>query len=209
MKSLYSLILLSLLVGCSSDYQIAKTNPTPYTTGEEITLFEKPSEFARKLGTIPIDEEIIGTGRYIRWVETTYNGKTGFVLDNNLLTKAEAEKTKEERKYKKEVEDQRTVFFISKDKAEDSWGRAQAFVGRYSSMKVQVATDYIIQTFNPIGTEVAFGYSISKAPVDGGFEFSVKVSYSNMFTGSDAEQNAKVCSLYILTGKINPSFIKQ
>jgi hypothetical protein len=37
---------------------------------------------------------------------------------------------------------------VDKDASELAWGRAQAFVGRFSSMKLQVATDCVIQTYN-------------------------------------------------------------
>ena len=63
-------------------------------------------------------------------------------------------------------------FAVPNREAEIAWERALAFVSRFSSMNLQVATDYLIETYNP---EFAgeFGYSAARAPGIGHWLFEV------------------------------------
>jgi hypothetical protein len=101
------------------------------------------------------------------------------------------------------------VVSLPKDQADDGWGRAQSFVGKYSSMKVQVATDYVLQTFNPASPAIDFGYYITRTPLGDQVEFDVKCVAGNSFTRDSATLNAHVLAHYIQTGELNPKFIEQ
>ncbi len=97
-------------------------------------------------------------------------------------------------------------FIISKDEDEGTWKRAQSYIGLYSSMKLQVATDTILETYNPVG--VRFGYRVVKTPLpDDTFRISVTCTSGNMFAIRDAERNVRIFSMYIKTGELPQQFI--
>ncbi len=92
-------------------------------------------------------------------------------------------------------------FTIPKDQEAEAWGRAQSFLGRFSSMKLQTVTDFVIQTYNPPGSLRDFGYSVTKTPMGENVQFTVEC-----FTGSayreDAVINAHISAWYIATGEL-------
>ena len=97
-------------------------------------------------------------------------------------------------------------FEVPKDKAEDTWGRIQVFISKFSSMKIQTATDYIIETFNPTKREFGakYGYKATKTPLGDKVEFEV-----SCFPGEDtklynffADGNAHFLALFALTGEL-------
>ena len=100
-----------------------------------------------------------------------------------------------------------TAFIIDIIDEKDAWGRAQSFIGRFSSMKVQSATKNIIQTYTPTGTRPSYGYNITKTPVEDGVAISVNCLSNNMFENKEANQNAHVLAYYIKTGKLYPKYI--
>jgi hypothetical protein len=104
-------------------------------------------------------------------------------------------------------------FDMNKEESTDAWGRAQSFVAQYSSMKIQIATDYVIETYNPVSrsTLVAFGYHITKTPIGGSrVRVMVKCSSDNMFAGDMARVNAQILAYFIQTGELRcPKFIKK
>jgi hypothetical protein len=93
-------------------------------------------------------------------------------------------------------------FEVSKDIATDAWGRAQSFIGRFSSMKLQSATDYMIQTYNPTDNGVNYGYNITKTPLKDTVQITVQCSSNNMFAGGDATKNAHILAYYISSGEL-------
>ena len=95
-----------------------------------------------------------------------------------------------------------------------AWGRAQSFIGKYSSEKLQTATDYILETTLPGQHETSFGsvsfcgYSITKTPVQDNFEISVKSNTGKAIARkADADMNAKILAYYIATGEIRTEMI--
>lgn len=60
----------------------------------------------------------------------------------------------------------RTQTFDNGPEAEAAWGRAQVAVNRYSNMKIQVATDYLVETYNPIDYG-DFGCAVERSPISG------------------------------------------
>lgn len=74
-------------------------------------------------------------------------------------------------------------------------------------MKIQTATDFVLETYNPPGTEVKFGYSAIKTPMGDEVEFEVRCTCGNMFAGKQVSRNAHILAYYALTGEVNPKFI--
>ena len=115
--------------------------------------------------------------------------------------------TLEEQAYIDAVMNTPLVFSIPKEREEEVWGRIQSWIGRYSSMKIQSVSDYVIETYNPSSGEVDFGYSAIKTIVDDNVEFEVICSCGNMFSGKEAKINAHILAYFALTGEVDPKFI--
>jgi hypothetical protein len=102
------------------------------------------------------------------------------------------------------------TFSITKEKAEEAWGRINGFIGQYSSMKIQTASQYIIQTYNPSDT-IHYGYSANRAQKGDEYEFSVSCFSGGGFGGVKKipNQNAHILAHYALTGEIIPHLVVQ
>ena len=97
---------------------------------------------------------------------------------------------------------------IEKGKIVDAWGRAQAFISKYSDMKLQAATDYSIQTVDSPRIFM-FGYSATKTPTKDGFTITVDCESANSLSGStrkwllnDLNLNAHILGYYVETGEL-------
>ena len=99
------------------------------------------------------------------------------------------------------------TFVIPANETELTWGRIQGFLGKYSSMKIQTVTEYVIETYNPVESEVDFGYSIVRTPVEEGVEIAIRCVTGNMFCRREADLNAHILAHYARTGEIIPKFI--
>jgi len=105
---------------------------------------------------------------------------------------------------------QSTTVSVPNEKFQEAWGRAQSFLARYSNMKMQTVTDYVIDTYNPLKNSggvknmfVAYGYSVSRTPsVSGTTLISVKCVSNNMFANEYAKRKAQILAYYIETGEL-------
>lgn len=50
----------------------------------------------------------------------------------------------------------------------ESWQRAQFWINKHSKMKIQTATDVLVQTFNPSSGAIQYGFTASREPLGGG-----------------------------------------
>lgn len=112
--------------------------------------------------------------------------------------------TPEQQSKLKEVNAFPTQFTMDKSEAADAWGRAQSFIGRFSSMKLQTATDYVIQTYTPTQADagITFGYNVTKTPAGDVVQFDVSCSSNNVFAAGESMQNARALAYYIKTGEL-------
>jgi hypothetical protein len=116
--------------------------------------------------------------------------------------------TPEEQTYLEKAKAFPLEFTIPKSEADEAWGRAQSFIGRFSSMKLQTVTDFVIQTYNPGSGDVDFGYYVTKTPMGDKVQITVQCNTGNMFAGADANTNAHILAYYIKTGElVNPRLI--
>lgn len=123
-------------------------------------------------------------------------------------TMAPAPKTTAEKIYLDRVMSTPLVFTIPKENNEDTWGRIQSFIGKYSSMKIQTATDFVIETYNPSESDVKYGYSVTKTPIGDEYEIEVRCYCGNIFVSEKTiAQNAHILAYYALTGEVMPQFI--
>ena len=98
---------------------------------------------------------------------------------------------------------------IPKDKAEEAWGRIQSFIGQYASMKMQIATDYIIETYNPDGSSFAYSYRAAKTVKGDSVEFALACFTNAQFgmAQKECERNVHLLALYAATGELIPELI--
>jgi hypothetical protein len=85
------------------------------------------------------------------------------------------------------------------------WGRAGSFVAQYSSMKIQTANDFIIETYNPsgsLGGMFDFGWRIIKTPINND---SNKIQISEISSVESPTMRERICAWYILTGELPPN----
>jgi hypothetical protein len=111
---------------------------------------------------------------------------------------------------------------LSQADAVDAWGRAQSFIGKYSMMKLQSETDFIIQTYTSpddstgYATDNYISYNITKTPMMGKVQISVQCTTGNLtplqesMRADDLALNAHILSYYIATGELPfPDLIAQ
>lgn len=64
----------------------------------------------------------------------------------------------------------------------DQWARAQLWLAKNAHMKIQTATDTIIQTYNVTDGNPVYTYTIMKEPLgDGRYKISIKLICGNLF----------------------------
>ncbi|MCZ6688678.1 MAG: hypothetical protein O7H41_03645 [Planctomycetota bacterium] len=104
--------------------------------------------------------------------------------------------------YVERVMKQSVNFSLANDVAIEAWSRAHDFTARYASKKLQIVSDYAIETYNPTKTKVEFGYSITR--VIGGSEstFAVRCFCGNSYHRRTADRNAHILADYMVTGEL-------
>jgi len=109
--------------------------------------------------------------------------------------------TREEADYLMAIRRSPLTFQLPKAQADDAWGRAQSFIGKYSSMKLQVVTEFVLQTYNP--SDYKYGYYVTKTPMGENVEFSIQCLTAGFFADQNAaERNAYILAWYIKTGEL-------
>lgn len=109
------------------------------------------------------------------------------------------ELTKEELAYWEKARKHPVNFMLPKSESEAAWGRAQSFVGLYSSMKIQTASDYVLQTYNATSYG-QFSYNIVRSPMGDSVMFKVECDYKGIGLAENATRNLQVCAYHIGTG---------
>jgi uncharacterized lipoprotein len=100
-----------------------------------------------------------------------------------------------------------TTFTLPNEQSEEAWARAQSFIAQYSNMKIQIATQYLLQTYNPTGAIPTYGYNVSRMPSGDKTQFTVQCISGNRFAGKEAQQNAATLSYYMATGDLESRMI--
>ncbi|MFI5201253.1 MAG: hypothetical protein ACHQNE_02570 [Candidatus Kapaibacterium sp.] len=120
--------------------------------------------------------------------------------------------TKDQQAYLNRAMAHPIAFKLAKSDAEDAWGRANLYLAQNSSMKMQTASDLLLDTFNPTAIG-QFGYSITRASIKDSVFFNVQC---NGFHGEnswlsppekDENKNSHILALYIATGEIDASLV--
>jgi len=133
--------------------------------------------------------------------------------------------TPEQTVYIDRVMKQPLEFDIPKAESVDAWARAQVFIGKYASMKLQVVADNVMETYNaPAGAGFPtvydcfkYGYGATRLPLGDKVRMTVRCNNGcpNAFRGKtmtlgadpfalgdrNAEINAHALADFILTGQ--------
>lgn len=93
---------------------------------------------------------------------------------------------------------------IDRDHIGDCWGRAQLFCAKHSPLKLEIATDFVLETYVSRFDESMASYKILKTPVDGGFTIDVLCHKYDVFDPDIEIKNARVAYYYIVSGEEPP-----
>lgn len=143
-----------------------------------------------------------------------------FGCASNLVMKTE-QLSEAQKSYLAKAMAQPLEFDSDKSKSDEIWGRATEFVANHSSMKIQIATDFLIETYNPTstetygGTEMAYGYKVSRRPIGSKVHISVTCvsTFHAMYLKeleATRDRNAHILAYFLVTGELPfPDLIKK
>ena len=113
--------------------------------------------------------------------------------------------TPEEQAYLSEVMNMPLTFVVETGQADATWGRIQSFIGKYSSMKIQIATDYVFETYNPDMGQ--YGYKAIRTDLVEETEFTIRCFIGRGSIRDYSYLNAQILAYYAYSGLIYPRFI--
>jgi len=204
-------LFLVIYFGCSTTENVTDVQPKKMVLTSSSQLKDGNSPFSKSLAELKKGDTITVTGKWYSTYRAEFKGKTGYIFEMDVESLAEFTKRHNEELEKseglKEVSKFGTKVFVPKDSVGDAWGRAQVFLTKYSTMKIQIATDFVLETYNPTKSG-GYGYEITKTPVPSGYEISVKCNTSYLSDKEQTQLNAHVCTYFIKTGIIKESLVK-
>lgn len=149
--------------------------------GKEIGKISKNE--GEKINAIGFKPLVLLIGGYFLINE---NGKNLYVREGDVVTQ-----------YKYSVVKQPLTFEVTKDKDEESWGRANYAASKFSTMKIQTASNYVIENFNPI-TQNDIALKINRQPKGQNSVYEVKCITQN--PNINKEILEKQVAYYIVSG---------
>lgn len=172
MKLVVTLVALGLMIGCTTPYQRISIHESRFFTTNRAVCHANtaglPSEKA-------IDTMRINRGDSVYAVAlATRNNRWTLVSDRFYLCAVGADSLWIDGGALASREDLdciRTggIVKLPKSQSEDAWGRATVYVNKYSSLRIQVASDNIIDTYNPVtdrnGVRSGHGYTITRRSI--------------------------------------------
>lgn len=122
--------------------------------------------------------------------------------------------TPEQEAYLQEIMAEPIEFDLPKSQGDDAMGRAQVFIAKYSSMKIQTATNNVVDTYNvasgtPFGPQ-PYGYKVLRSNIGDTAHFTIEcfnglegVIYKSVHVLP--ARNARFLARYMKTGKLDHS----
>jgi hypothetical protein len=95
---------------------------------------------------------------------------------------------------------QRTEFEVDSAKNNESWARATIAISKYSTMKLQLSNDFLLETYNPL-TYTDKAFTITRMPKGTKFLYDVKVRTKSGNYVSECTQLSKLVAFYIANGE--------
>jgi hypothetical protein len=118
----------------------------------------------------------------------------------------------DEKQYLRDVDKTGLAVTVSAADLAVAWSRAASFISKYSTMKIQTSTDFVIETYNPEMSRDAldpwYGYKVVKTPLGDG-KTKIDVLCTRFGTASEDRslRNARILSFYIETGRLMERFV--
>ena len=100
-------------------------------------------------------------------------------------------------------------FRLPLNEAEKTWKKIENFIKKYSSMKIKIADDNIIETLHPTAGMTRYGYRATKKEIGEESEIAVACTFGNAYTRDQANRNAHILSYYAQTDELIPKFIEK
>jgi len=97
-------------------------------------------------------------------------------------------------------------YIVPKDKSAEPWERAKKFITRFSPMKLQVDTEVMLQTHDPIN-KADFGYSVAKIAMGHDVRFIIKCNSPQQ--NGKAGRNARVLAYYMQTSRLLTKYVNR
>lgn len=85
-----------------------------------------------------------------------------------------------------------------------AWQRSQFWIAKHSLMKIQTATDVLVQTYNPTkATDQTYGFTVTREPMGGEkYRITLETSCANQYNGCSpiADDVKAAFYYYVATG---------
>jgi hypothetical protein len=104
--------------------------------------------------------------------------------------------------YLEKAMDAKLQFKLPADKANKAWKRIETFIKKFSSMKITILNDTVIETLAPTRGMMRYGYRATQTPSSEDMEFAVACSYGNAYSSEQANKNAHLLAYYAQTGEL-------
>lgn len=101
------------------------------------------------------------------------------------------------------------TFTLPRDQAEEAWARAQSFVTRFSTMKLQSLTPHVIRTYDPTEATAGFGYYLRRIPRGDRTKITVECMCNNLMPSDQSVENAHILAYYMRTGKLDATLVNR
>jgi hypothetical protein len=198
MKHLTILTLLVITVGCATSYKRIPMNDMRFYTQSRVTLHADKGGLP---DDIPADTISVNRGdsvfsfalasRHNRWTfksDLFYLcavGKDTLWVEGTTLVSRE------------ELDCQHAggIVKLPKSQSDDAWGRATVYVNKHATLRIQVASDNIIDTYNPIvernGTKSGYGYTITRRSIGDSVLIEIEPKGSPIYSTCHAYQYIK------------------
>jgi hypothetical protein len=95
-------------------------------------------------------------------------------------------------------------YFVECDSGcKPEWERAQLWLAKHSSMKVQIATDVMLETYNSTGYDPVYSFTVTKEPAGGGrYRIAARLTCGNpLGCDPNAGDIQDAYLYYVKTGK--------
>lgn len=117
----------------------------------------------------------------------------------------------EDQAYASKVNSMSNAFEVDKARSEEVWSRGNSFISRFSGMKIRIANESRVETFDPNSAEFGtIGYELTKELTGNSVKFNIRCIHKSLnakYTEDVCRNNEKVMAHYMLTGELKENFI--
>lgn len=111
--------------------------------------------------------------------------------------------------YLEKAMDAELQFKIPVNEAKKAWKRIESFIKKYSSMKIKISDDTVIETLPPTRGMIRYGYRATQTASGEEMEIAVACSFGNAFSREQANKNSHLLAYYAQTGELITKFVEK